>query len=221
MISSGIRLNDWSRKFVQSVEIYGGKILMTTSWRSHHDPCFFELDITRLHSLLTVCKRFQREYQFTDSLDCPFAVPLTSKVGLAVINSKNYLAVMDFRDSSLSASTWIVQGDTDLCGFMSGVKAASRLFLQGCDRTRYCMDHGRIFSTRMRCDPDSTFFAFSDTSPIVGMFNDQTLRLFDVKKEQLIATIEANFMTIQLLFIDGMPHIIGTDGRSSKPKIIL
>ncbi len=192
---------------VISIRIYGGTILMTTNYGPRENPCFYELDITRLQTTN------RRSFDQGPFVDFPFAIPLSLRIGLAAISQENSLAIIDFRNNS---SAWINQGsrdDEEMQGFLGGIKAASRVFLQGNDGLIHCLDHGKIFSTRMQCNDHSSLFAFSDTSSTICVFDpsDLILRLFDVKREELVAEFKPTCEEIQPLFIDGMPHLVGTD----------
>ncbi len=211
------------------ITIFGGSTIMTTDKQYTHR--LYELDANS-------CKMGIAEKEFNTTLEgsvrnyCPFAVPLSSRVHLANVNSRNSLAVIDFRDTAATgASAWIVSEGID---FRSGVKAASRLFLQGHgeESCLACVDCGSIRSTSMSLASNrrnsrnqyfrEAIFAFSDVNPTVG-FNDHcSTRLFDVRRERLAAEIDTSrFTSIQPLFVDGMPQLVGIQRISARMGLIL
>ncbi len=66
-------------------------------------------------------------------------------------------------------------------------------------------------------------FAFSDVMPTIGLFdhNSSSVRLFDVKREQIMAHVDTNCKSIQPLYVDGMPQLVGVHSKTFKVGLLM
>ncbi len=131
-----------------------------------------------------------------------FMLSITPEAKLVNLTGRSCLTLVDFRDG---ISHLVRQHQS--C--VTGIKAACRACFWDVEGTTSYLENGMIrrgvtVATREWRDA----YAISDTSPLVALvdsdvFNLKTTRIFDVKRESVVLSIDE---AVSPLFIDGIPQ---------------